>query len=489
MSETGEPVKQNQIAYAVYRNNLVGQEEANCDRNYATLVNLLFESFDWIATPQYFKVSSEISESYLLAEDTAQEDEFLLVEWLVRTCEDFLISNDKHLLILNDFVWLPEGFVEKLSQTSEIITNDIDVLSLFYTQGTVNPSVDSTFFEVPKCEILAVLITKEAATRLAASFRSKPIHNTEDLFKDSNVKIYSCPEQFSCRVYVYTNIWGAQDNYRRERKSPSIERLVIRDTNLDLVMPIKVDAFISHWFSTWDNVREIETACKRAGYSTHVLNTTEIETEGWINHVPISFFRQVERACEMFDETSEFLFFVCADVKGGKWVEYFKHIEKYLSLAETGTLSPTVTHTIFRRSKFPQANFVREDHLTTFPYNDILCLYIRKSIVMKMRDFFKFFNANPKSFYPQIGYGIVDIMNEITDNLDLVHLRDNCYSFMHPFSTSYSDSIALDELTQTFDIASEFFGYPFNSIFWNSGKITASFSHPQIYPDGDSKIY
>ena len=482
-------MRQNQIAFAVYRNNLVGQEEANAEKNYAILVNTLFKDFNWIGTPQNFKVSSEVNEVYLLALDTGQDDELLLVEWLVRTCEDFLISKDKHLLILNDFVWLPEGFVESLSQTSEIITRGIDVLSLYYTEGTINPSVDSSFFEVPKCEISAVLITREATTRLVNSFRSKPIHNTGDLFKDSNVKIYSCPEQFSCRVYVYTNIWGAQDNYRRERKSPSIESHTIRDTNLDLVVPIKVDAFISHWFSTWDNVREIEAACKKVGYSTHVLNTTEIETAGWVNHVPISFFRQVERACEMFDETNEFLFFVCADVKGGNWVEYFKHVERYLSLAETGTLSPTVTYTNFRRSSFPKANFVREDHLTTFPYNDILCLYIKKSIVMKMQDFFKFFNSNPKSFHPQIGFGIVDVMNEITDNLDLVHLKDNCYSFMHPFSTSYSTSIGQDELTPIFNIASEFFDYPFNSIFWNFDKITASFSHPQIYPDGDSKIY
>ena len=335
------------------------------------------------------------------------------------------------------------------------------------------------YIEVSSFDNLAFVISKRTAVRLLSLSNAEPHKSWSEFFLESVIRTFSCSPKSKARVYVFKDIWGSQNTYQHQLSISDFSPNVCDTPDSNVISNSNVHAFVSHWHSTWDNVCSVQAACEEFGYKTDILNSTEIQINGWINDVPIEYFGQIEAACQAFDENHDFLLFIQADHKTTFWTDYFAHVSPYLNFATTGTIAPTVTNNLFRRSLFPKATFNRRDHLSVFPNNDINVIYIRKEIVLKLRDFFSFFHAT-QNWKPSLGAGVVDLMNHICSDLDLVHLRDYCYSFMNPFSRGWSEGGA-NELMPLLKIATNFMGNSVESVVNNFDKVSGNYYHPNKF--------
>jgi hypothetical protein len=465
------------IAYAVYRNSVSGEQESASEKNYSILVNGLFNDFDWLSTPQRFNLRGKDNQSIKVDYESLSKQLFTL--WLIDVCRDFLSSRNKYLLILQDYVWLPPFFIDKLQTFVQILPSSWDTVSLYKSKND-SEILKSDFQEEQNFDTVTFLLNKKSARRLISTFDVSQSTCFETLFCASGFSSLSIANDIPCRVYVYIEMWQAIISYQQHHISWSEAAELKESEFFPLSSSIKVHAVVSHWKTTWGNVHQIESSCRQFGYKTTVLNSTDHIIMGWVNEVPIEYFRQIEYACNVFDESHEFLLFLQADIETSRWSHFFQHSEPFLQMDNVGTLSPYVTNNLFRRSLFPNANFSREDHISVFPFVDINVIYIHRTIVLKLREFFTFFNAHPRHFNPTVGTGIVDVMNEVTQSLALSHLRDYCFTFMNPFSQAWDTETGLKELPLVFEIASEYFEYPVGSIFSKIKSITEDFLYPGI---------
>ena len=256
------------------------------------------------------------------------------------------------------------------------------------------------------------------------------------------------------------DILSSQITYQSEIKIPLVNECHIKNERLTHLYErdIKVQVFISHWFSTWDNIHCVERSCLDFGYDTTVLNTTIQDKEGWENSIPISFFRQFEFACRTFDSNNEYMLFITADVKTDKWIDFFRYADKVLKLKGIGTFSPTLTAAT--TDQFWPVPFLYFDPESSakIPFrNDIIVTYIQKQLVEKFLLFLDYFNRHPDTFNPVIGWGPDQIIRVLTYHLDLIGVRDRAYTFMHPWTNSYDTTLAQSEMMKIRDIADQFF--------------------------------
>ena len=160
-----------------------------------------------------------------------------------------------------------------------------------------------------------------------------------ELIKESGLVCESISIDSKYRPYLFIELSKSQDKCAAEHP---LQRSSSKEPYVVLNQP-RVKAFISHWFSTWESIEEVEDACRKYGYTTEVLNTTDKEQEGWTNSIPISFFRQVEYACNNFDASFDFMLFITADVQSKDWANFFAYADKVLSLEGLGSFSPSLS--------------------------------------------------------------------------------------------------------------------------------------------------
>ena len=189
------------------------------------------------------------------------------------------------------------------------------------------------------------------------------------------------------RPYLFIDLANSQDSYAAEHP---LQRSIYKEP-YEVINQPRIKAFISHWFSTWGSIKEIEDACRKYGYTTEVLNTTDEEREGWTNSVPISFFRQVEYACNNFDSSFDYMLFITSDVRSNDWAKFFAHADKVLSLENLGSFTPSLTNEWNLLGRQWPLFFDEKSPLVIVPTNDIIVTYIRRSVVFEMQLFFKFF--------------------------------------------------------------------------------------------------
>jgi hypothetical protein len=181
------------------------------------------------------------------------------------------------------------------------------------------------------------------------------------------------------------------------------------------------------------------------------------DRNGWANGIPISFFRQIEYACAEFNLSNEYMLFITGDVKSEKWQDFFAYADDVLKLDIIGTLSPTLTNNAYQLSRHPPIFFEREFPLSIVFHNDLIVTYINKKIIEKLKSFFDYFNNQVDSFDPVVGWGIDNILRAFSHHLDLFNVRDRCFTFLHPFSSSYSGDEAVIEMEKIVAIGHRYF--------------------------------
>ena len=439
------------VDYSVYKRQVHEDQRLNSDLNYGKLVNQLFSNFRWNSTAQNFEDSVEIAKQQSGIDIAKPITDLLFLDWLNRVCKAFLENDGTHLLVLDACLAIGDEFSTWVSRVAGKFNSNTDAVSIWPISK--QSGSNDELFPVENISYLAFLLTRDGAKKIISQFEQGQSGVFTELIKESGLVCESISIDSKYRPYLFIELSKSQDTCAAEHP---LQRSSSKEPYVVLNQP-RVKAFISHWFSTWESIEEVEDACRKYGYTTEVLNTTVKEQEGWTNSIPISFFRQVEYACNNFDASFDFMLFITADVQSNDWANFFAYADKVLSLEGLGSFSPSLSSEWNLLGRRRNLFYDEKSPLAIVPTNDIIVTYIHKSVVFEMQLFFKFFALHPDTFNPLVGFQVSLLMNKIIYSSGLFSIRDRRFTLMHPYGHSYDLNAGLGELDPIKAIEDDFF--------------------------------
>jgi hypothetical protein len=460
------------IAFAVYRREVGFDQQLNSDFAYGHKINNLSVRWRWINVQAKFLKSNDIIKLTANQTGISPSQELIFIDWLRRTIEKFLESNSCYLTILNSSLYLPDSFEELVLRSIESIQEPVAAISLWPVPPLTAQPIEgsSDVYSATEISKLAFIFSRSACLKFLAVATSNPLIRFDEAIKALEISSLAVKENATGRPYLWLDIVASEDllDLTISHDSNTTE---LFESNMVVKNRIpKVHAFISHWYSTWDNVELIEKSCLAANYRTTVLNTTDAPREGWMNGLSISFFRQFEAACRSFDQSSDYMLLITADVVSQEWDSFFHYASKVLAIGSIGTFSPTLTHEWFHLGKNPFVFFDFGLPLSLVQCNDLIVAYINHDIILEMISYFDFFNAAKDTFDPIVGFGLMEVFTSIINSKNFVHVRDRSFTLRHPEGSSYDKKIAHEEKRIIYEI-SERFCEEKNYLWWGKSEI------------------
>ena len=460
------------IAFAVYRREVGFDWQLDSAFAYGEKINNLSVRWRWINVQAKFLKSNDIIKLTANQNGISPNQELIFVDWLRRTVEKFLESNSIYLTILKSSLYLPDSFEELVLRSIESIQESVAAISLWpvppLTDHPLEGSAD--IYTATEISNLAFIFSRSACLKFLPFVKSYPLISFNEIIKICEFSKFTVAENAIGRPYLWLDLVASEDllNLTISHDSNVSELL---ESNLVVEQRIpKVHAFISHWYSTWDNIEIIEKSCLAANYRTTVLNTTDVQREGWMNGLSISFFRQFEVACRSFDQSSDYMLFVTADVVSQEWNSFFDYASMVLAVESIGTFSPTLTSEFFHLGRKPAVFFDPGLPLSVVQCNDLIVAYINRDTILEMIGYFDFFNADKNTFDPIVGIGLMELLTSITNSKYLIHVRDRSFTLLHPEGSSYNSKTANEERIIIYEI-SERFCKERNYLWWEKSEI------------------
>ena len=471
------------IAFAVYRGEVQFDQQLGSDISSGDLINRLSSRWPWMGVPRKFFNSDEITDQ--LSEDSGSlaYSETLYVEWLRRVLRKFMKTKAKNLLVMNSSLFLPEGFEVFTEYLTSKMQSPIDAISIWPSMPIeiTIPNDDNKLYNTSELSKLCFILKRASCKKLLSRLEDSLHISFSDLVKQEKIVCRSISTTSSKRPYLWLQIAESEDRWLKNitpKESTGLLQL-FEQTQSDkqvksVTKDVKIHAFISHWYSTWDNIAKIEDASRAVNFKTDVLNTTNRGESTWINDVPISFFRQIERACRSFDSTSDYMLIITADVISDDWIDFFEYAQALLSQNSLGSFSPTLTHEYYHLGRYSTTFMNTKEPLAIVLANDLIVTYIHRASVLKLLEFFDFFNSDSETFSPKVGYGLMTTLNLIIKNQNRDNVRDRSYTLIHRPGTSYDVKEAEGEREGIYKIAEKFFSQ--NSLVWDRSSLKNSAS-------------
>lgn len=139
-----------------------------------------------------------------------------------------------------------------------------------------------------------------------------------------------------------------------------------------------------------------------------------------------------------------------------------------------GTLSPQLTYEWWQVSRFWQWSIQDDMNLVLVPANDLICTIVNGEIVKILLEFYEFFESHELTFEPMYGYGLMELVANISANMGLANLRLRSNIMVHPTSRSYSKEAAIQERDKILRIVDDFLRSRFNQSFIELNSIRLS---------------
>jgi hypothetical protein len=446
------------IAFAVYRREVGFDQSLNSAFAYGKKINNFSVRWRWINVQAKFLKSNDIVKLTANQTGISPNQDLIFIDWLRRTVEKFLEGSSGHLVILNSSLYLSDSFEELVLRSMESIQEPVAAISLWPVPPLTDQPIkgSSDVYSATEISKLAFIFSRSACLKILPIIISNPLIRFDELIKALEISSLTVAENATGRPYLWLDIVASEDLLdltisHDSNASELFESSVVVENRIP-----KVHAYISHWYSTWGNIEIIEKSCLAANYRTTVLNTTDVQREGWVNGLSISFFRQFEVACRSFDQSNDYMFFVTADVVSQEWSEFFDYASKVLVLESVGTFSPTLTHEFFHLGRRQNFFFDPGLPLSIVQNNDLIVIYIDRDAILEMINFFDFFNAAEDTFDPIVGFGVMEALTSIINSKNLMHVRDRSFTLRHPEGSSYDSKIAIEERRIIYEISERF---------------------------------
>jgi hypothetical protein len=208
---------------------------------------------------------------------------------------------------------------------------------------------------------------------------------------------------------------------------------------------MKFYTYLVAWDAVHFNCVEVDEKFIAAGQPITVINSGNMTRDHWDNVGDIRYYRQFYHALKSFDKSYDYMAFLCGDVSYDKWSDIINRanyvLNKYNNI---GAYAPHLTNEPWSENACKIGEL--ENNLNISIQTDGIFVFIHKDIVKVLLDYFNYLNENIDITEIKSGWGIDVIFASISIVNNLLILRDKEYAPNHPVGSSYSHSIATEEM-------------------------------------------
>lgn len=235
----------------------------------------------------------------------------------------------------------------------------------------------------------------------------------------------------------------------------------------------------------WDDVHfnavEVEQEFIKAGSPVTVINSGNMKRDHWDNVGDIRYYRQFYHALKSFDDSYDYMAFLCGDVSYSNWQDFINRARNVLeSYSNIGLYAPHLTNEPWSERACKIGDISQDGGLNLSIQTDGIYVFIHKTIVKYLLDYFNYINDSITFDGMTSGWGLDMIWSSICINNGWAIVRDNKFILNHPAGSSYDHSKATSEMNT---LLNEFYTFAKNSgdkadrIREIQGKIYGRMSH------------
>lgn len=210
---------------------------------------------------------------------------------------------------------------------------------------------------------------------------------------------------------------------------------------------MKFYTYLVAWDEVHFNAVEIDEQFMAAGQPITVINSGNMKRDHWDNVGDIRYYRQFYHALKSFDNSYDYMAFLCGDVSYTEWSKAIERANYILSTYNnTGLYAPHLTHEPWSEGSSKIGEVLGDDKINISIQTDGIYAFIHKDIVKVLLDYFNFLNDNIDLVEMKSGWGLDMIWSSIAIVNGLPILRDKRYVLFHPAGSSYDHSRATEEM-------------------------------------------
>lgn len=234
--------------------------------------------------------------------------------------------------------------------------------------------------------------------------------------------------------------------------------------------------YLVAWDAVHFNSVEIEETFIKAKSPITVINSGRMQRDHWNNVGDIRYYKQFYHALKNFNDSYEYMAFLCGDVSSDKWQHFIDRATYVLtSYSNIGMYAPHLTNEPWSENSCKVDDVIYDENLNISIQTDGIYVFIHKSIVKVLLEYFDHIQQTVTFDGMTSGWGIDTIASSICINNGLAIVRDKEIILNHPVGSSYDHSKATLEMNI---LLKEFYNF-INSI----GKDPVEFQkiHEKIY--------
>jgi hypothetical protein len=219
---------------------------------------------------------------------------------------------------------------------------------------------------------------------------------------------------------------------------------------------MKIQNYLVAWDDYRDNCIDIENQFKSAGLKLSVLNSGTPK-DGWNNLGDIRYYRQFYYALKDFNQSNDYLLFICGDVSYDSWKDVMHRANDVLSKYKNVYAYATqFTHDAWGFNSTNIKISELDSNLSIATCTNGTMMFIHRDIVNEMLAFFDYFQDKYGWEGMVSGWAIDIIYASVSIGKGKIILRDSKHILTHPVGSSYTNEKAGSETGLVFKAFTEF---------------------------------
>lgn len=238
---------------------------------------------------------------------------------------------------------------------------------------------------------------------------------------------------------------------------------------------MKSFAYIVCWDDVHYNVIDnIEKQFINYGQPHKIINSGNMKRDHWDNVGDIRYYRQFYKALKEFDESNDYMLFICGDVSCDNWADVLDRMDKVLTVnTNVRVYAPHFTNDPWNEGSTMLKRTDDENLIISTNTNGIMYA-LHKDVVKFMLEYMEYLDHKNDLSTMVSGWGIDVVWSAYAIYLNKIVLRDSKILVTHPSGSSYNHGKATQETIAVMQAFSEFAkikGFDVNKINTLSNKI------------------
>jgi len=219
---------------------------------------------------------------------------------------------------------------------------------------------------------------------------------------------------------------------------------------------MKFFTYVVCWDEVYENVLNIEHSFKSNNIPHKIINSGSRIKDDWTNVGDIRYYRQLYKACQDFDRSYEYMFWLAGDVSYHNWISFLDKANLSISTYNAYAYAPHLTSEPWHEGSSKIINLDFDKQTLVSIQTDGIAVILHRDVVNMLEKYFDFLSSKTDITQLTSGWGMDMIWCAYSIYKNKLVIRDNSNILTHPAGSSYNHDKASKELRIVLDMFYEF---------------------------------